>query len=46
MIPDAEKGTGPVMVDESGDARYIKGGTCANIPSMSYRNYGMYWLGT
>jgi len=26
MIPDAEQGTGPVMVDESGDARYIKGG--------------------
>ena len=26
MIPDAEKGTGPVMVNESGDSRYIKGG--------------------
>ena len=26
MIPNAENGTGPVMVDESGDTRYIKGG--------------------
>ena len=26
MIPNAEASTGPVMVDESGDARYIKGG--------------------
>ena len=26
MIPDAEKFTGPVMVNESGDSRYIKGG--------------------
>lgn len=26
MIPDAELGTGPVMVNEAGDSRYIKGG--------------------
>ncbi len=26
MIPDAEKLTGPVMVDDSGDSRYIRGG--------------------
>ena len=26
MIPNAEKETGPVMVDESGDSRYILGG--------------------
>ena len=26
MIPDAEKFAGPVMVNESGDSRYIKGG--------------------
>ena len=26
MIPDAESKTGPTMVDESGDHRYIKGG--------------------
>ncbi|MEK9727090.1 MAG: sugar transferase, partial [Candidatus Margulisiibacteriota bacterium] len=26
MVPNAEQGSGPVMVDESGDMRYIKGG--------------------
>jgi len=26
MIPNAEKNSGPVMVNESGDSRYIKGG--------------------
>ena len=26
MVPDAESNTGPVMVNESGDNRYIKGG--------------------
>ncbi len=26
MVPNAEKVTGPVMVDESGDSRYISGG--------------------
>lgn len=42
MIPDAEKSTGPVMVDEFGDYRYIKGGSFyVNFHWMNCLNYGM-----